>query len=207
MRRRQFLGLVGGAAAWPAVARAQQTSMPVIGFMHIESAMQMRLQLAGFHAGLKEGGFVDGQNVIIDYRWAEGHAERLPAMAADLVQRRVAVITAVGGTNSSLAAKKATTTIPIVFSTGGDPVKIGLVQSLARPGGNIPGVANLLLELNVKRLEILKQAAHLTVRDECKPPYRKELQRWSPLQKTGTLIVAGLAVALAYATRRDDREF
>ena len=159
MRRRQFLGVLGGAAAaWPLAVRAQQSAMPVIGFMHGGTATPVtETQLAAFRQGLKAGGYVEGQNVAIEYRWAEGKTERLPELAADLVRRNVNVIAAVGGPSSNLAAKNATTTIPVVFNTGADPVKMGLVSSLNRPGGNVTGVSFFAEELGPKALGLLRQ--------------------------------------------------
>jgi putative ABC transport system substrate-binding protein len=160
MKRRDFITLAGGAAAvWPLAARAQQRVMPVIGFLHGGASNTFAVQVGGFHTGLKEGGFVEGQNLTVEYRWAEEHPERLPAMAADLVRRRVAVIVAAGGTNSIRAAKAATTTIPIVFSTGSDPVRLGLVTSLARPGGNTTGVSFFSADLAAKAMGLLSQIA------------------------------------------------
>jgi putative ABC transport system substrate-binding protein len=158
MRRRDFIKVIAGsAAAWPLAARAQQPGMPVIGFLNGGLPGEWTRGLAAFRRGLEEAGFVEARNVAIEFRWAEGHYDRLPELAADLVARRVAVLVATGGSTTARAAKAASSTIPIVFTSGADPVKEGLVVSINRPGGNVTGVSLLTSLLTAKRLEILRE--------------------------------------------------
>jgi ABC-type uncharacterized transport system substrate-binding protein len=155
VRRRSFIGILGGAAVWPLAARPQQPAMPVIGFFHLTSVETTREYLAAFHRGLSDTGYIEGRNVAIEYRWAQGQNDRLPMLVADLVRRQVSVIVVLESTHGALSAKAATQTIPIVFMQGADPVRIGLVGSLNRPGGNLTGIDLFLAEVVGKRLQQL----------------------------------------------------
>jgi len=156
MKRREFITLLGGAATWPLAVRAQQSAPPVVGFLHSGLEAQS-VTLIGFRKGLNEAGFVEGRNIEIQKRFAEGHYDRLPAMAADLVKRQVALIFTAGGAQAALAAKSATVTIPVVFAIGSDPVQFGLVESLNRPGGNMTDVSFFTTTLETKRLGLLSE--------------------------------------------------
>ena len=206
MKRREFITLLGGAAAWPLGARAQQPTMPLVGFLNSGSRDTLAPLVAGFHRGLNDVGFVEGRNVAIEYRWAENQVDRLPALAADLVARRVSVIAATGGPVTGLAVKAATTDIPFVFISGVDPVKLGLVASLNRPGGNATGVNMFITAVEAKRLgllhELIPAAAQFAVIVNPKSPeldaQLNDLQLGRPLDRT-------TASRFACRQRRRDR--
>jgi putative tryptophan/tyrosine transport system substrate-binding protein len=157
MRRRDVITLLGGTAVWTLPAHAQQPVMPVVGYLGLESPGRFATRVNAFREGLAEAGYVEGRNVTVEYRWADGQYDRLPALAADLASRKVAVVVAPGGAPVALAAKSATTTIPIVFEMGGDPIVLGVVDSLSRPGGNLTGVSSLSVEVSRKRLEFMHE--------------------------------------------------
>ena len=195
MRRRDFIAGLGGVAAWPVVARAQQAKVPVIGFLHVGSSDSFADELAAFRKGLSETGFVEGRNVVIEYRWAEGRREQLPSMAADLISRRVAVITATPS-SAATAATAATTTVPIVFLSSFDPVKLGLVASLSRPGGNATGISNLSGELESKQLQLVRELVPSAgvIAQLVNPNNRNAQNDTKTLQETAQVIGQSLVV-------------
>jgi putative tryptophan/tyrosine transport system substrate-binding protein len=200
MRRREFIWLLGGTAAWPIAARGQQPAIPVIGFMSGRWPEESAGVFEAFRQGLAKSGYVEGRDVIIEQRWAEGHYDRLPAIAAELVQRRVAVLVAVGGSVSGLAAKAASTTTPIVFSSDGDAVALGLVSSLSRPSGNVTGVNLVFGALGAKRLEQLREVIPKarSVAVLANPAYPSAAAEVEDLQAAAHTL--GLKVLLAEAT-------
>jgi putative ABC transport system substrate-binding protein len=203
IHRRDFITLLGGAAAWPVAARAQQAGMPVVGFLNSASLGGYAPYVAAFRQGLKEAGFAEGQNVTIEYHWAEGQYDRLAALAADLVQRKVAVIAATS-TPAVVAAKAATATVPIVFTTGGDPVKLGLVASLNRPGANVTGVSNMISEIGSKRLGLLREfvPANIVIASLVNPGFQD-----TELQLTDVEVAArGLGLQLIVLRASSERE-
>ena len=204
MRRREFITLLGGtAAAWPLAVRAQPT-MPVIGFLNRQSPATWGPLVAAFRRGLNEAGYIEGQNVAVEYRWAEGQPDRLPALAADLVQRQVTVIVATGGNSPAIAAKAATSTIPIVFMSNDDPRKYGLVASLNRPGGNVTGVSWFSAELGSKRLALLHELVPgaTTVALLVNPNNAEAARQPADLQEAARTI--GLQLVLLNATAAGD---
>jgi putative tryptophan/tyrosine transport system substrate-binding protein len=208
LRRREFISALGTAAAWPLAGRAQQGAMPVTGFLNAASPGPLRQQVAAFHEGLKESGYVEGQNVAVEYRWAEGQYDRLPALAADLVRRQVSVIVS-GGGPVVLAAKAATTTIPIVFTAGADPVGLGLVASLRRPGGNITGVYHFASGLEAKRLDLLHEIVPkvTTIAVLVNPNYSDAENQLRDVQEAAARLGVQLVVVRANAENDFDAEF
>jgi putative ABC transport system substrate-binding protein len=206
MRRREFLGVLGGAAAaWPLAASAQK-SVPVIGFLHYASLASFGRFLAAFKVGLKEGGYVEGENVAIDSRWAEGDASKPPAFAADLVHRGVALIATGGGERPALAAKAATNTIPVVFVLGSDPVKLGLVPSMARPNGNVTGVAMLTPSLESKRFGLLHEMIPTARTIAAMIDPEREVAPAQIEQVRAAAAQAGTKLVIVHATREADFE-
>ena len=209
MRRRDFITLLGGAAAWPLAARAQQAVMPVVGFVYPGVPELSTGIVAAFRKGLNEAGFIEGRNVTVEFRFAYNDNARLPELAADLAQRRVAVIATPGSTPSALAAKAATTTIPIVFGIGPDPVEIGLVASLNRPGGNITGVSSMNAELGAKRLGLLHELLPTAVRFAVlvNPNNRNAEALTRDAQATASALSREVEILPATSTREIDAAF
>ena len=200
MRRRKFLSILGSAAAWPLAARAQQSAMPVIGFLSSRSSDVDAQLVDSFHRGIAEAGFVEGRNVAIEYRWAHGRYDRLPKLAAELVNKPVSVLVSTGGTVSALAAKASTKTIPVVFTTADDPVKVGLVDSLNRPGGNVTGITTSFIETAPKRIgllhELLPKATKIAfLVNSTNPATVTELDEMQPAART-----AGLQIEMLNAS-------
>jgi ABC-type uncharacterized transport system substrate-binding protein len=210
MKRRDFITLLGSAAAaWPIAARAQQSARPVIGFLNTRSPEEAAHLVAAFHRGIAETGYVEGQNVTILYRWAHGHYEQLPALASDLVRQPVNVIATTGGEPTAVAARNATSTIPIVFSVGGDPVKAGLVTSLNRPGGNLTGVNQFADALQGKRLGLLHELVPLTnvIGVLMNPNFPPAEQQLRDVQDAASAIGAQIYVMRASTDREIDAAF
>jgi putative ABC transport system substrate-binding protein len=210
MKRREFIGLIGSAVAWPRIGRAQQaTTTRVIGFLHSGSPGPFARALDAFRRGLDETGYIEGQNVAIEYRWAEGQYDRLPVFAADLVSRQVSVIAAIAGNAPALAAKAASTSIPIVFVSGGDPVSAGLVASLNRPGGNITGVSWVATALIAKQLELLRRSVGnpAVIGALVNPGYPDHDLQLRELREGAGLISQELKIAQAATAQDIDRAF
>jgi len=208
MKRREFITLLCGAAAWPLAARAQQ-SIPVIGFLHSASPGPLASAVVAFRQGLSETGYIEGQNVAIEYRWAEGQYDRLPALAADLIGRKVKVIVAMAGNGPAQAAKAATASIPIVFVSGGDPVSAGLVASFNRPGGNVTGVSWIATALVPKQLELLRRSARnpAVIGALVNPTYPDHNLQLHELQEAGATIGQQIDVVRAGTARDIDTAF